>query len=533
MDRSQAPANASDAGYCDDVHSESSSKKARESRTQQEQEEAMYLGVDLGTSAVKALLIDEAGRIVAEGSGALTVNRPQPLHSEQAPEAWWEATNAAIAELKVGRDDGRGLSDLKGVGLSGQMHGACLLDSADESLRPAILWNDGRSEAECEELEALVPDSREITGNLAMPGFTAPKLLWVKRHEPAVFERVAKVLLPKDALRLRLTGEYATDLSDASGTLWVDIAGRCYSKAMLEACGLGEDAMPSLFEGPEVTGHLRPKVAEAWGCPAVPVVAGGGDQAAGAVGAGVVRSGRALLSLGTSGVYFVSGDAFRPNPGSAVHAFCHALPDAWHEMSVLLSAASCLSWVSSLTGARDEAALLDEIAERDRFDERLVFLPYLSGERTPHNDPFATGVFSGLSHESDRAALGRAVLEGVAYAFADAEAALKAGGSRIDEVSVIGGGARSVFWGGILATVLNRPLIYREGGAVGPALGAARLARIGCSGASIEEVCTEPEEVFTAEPDAALAARYVDGLARFRQLYKDLREGFRVSSTSV
>jgi len=429
-----------------------------------------WLGIDLGTSAVKALLLDEHDAIVAESSAPLEVDRP---------------------------------------------------------LRPAILWNDGRSAAECRELEAAAPDSREITGNLAMPGFTAPKLLWVRRHESDVFARTARVLLPKDALRLRLSGDHATDLSDASGTLWVDVGRRCWSERMLAACGLGLDAMPSLHEGPEPTGRLRAEVAREWGCERVPVVAGAGDNAAGAIGAGVVEPGRAFLSLGTSGVYFVAGDAFRPNAERAVHAFCHALPGRWHEMSVLLSAASCLSWVSRLTGARDEAALLEEIAGRDQPSGRLLFLPYLSGERTPHNDPFASGVFVGLDHETDRASLGRAVLEGVAFAFADAEQALLDAGSRIDSVSVIGGGARSALWGRILASALDRPLVYRRGGEVGPALGAARLARLGVGGDPLAQVCTEPPEDFVAEPDAGLVARYAERIPRFRSLYRTLRETFR------
>jgi xylulokinase len=295
---------------------------------------------------------------------------------------------------------------------------------------------------------------------------------------------------------------------------------------MLAACDLPVDAMPSLHEGPEPTGRLRAAVAEAWGCERVPVVAGGGDQAAGAVGVGVVEPGRALLSLGTSGVYFVAGEAFRPNPERAVHAFCHALPGRWHQMSVLLSAASCVGWIARATGCADEAELLDAVGAADRPSDRLLFLPYLSGERTPHNDPFACGVFVGLDHDSDRAALGRAVLEGVAFAFADAERALLDAGSHIDAVSVIGGGARSALWGRILASVLDRPLVYRRGAETGPALGAARLARLGLSDAPPSEVCAELPEARVVEPDPALVARYADRLSRFRDLYRALRDTF-------
>jgi len=485
----------------------------------------MYLGIDVGTSAVKALLLDDADRIVAEANAPLAIQRPRPLWSEQEPESWWQATGAAVASLRL-RTPG-GLAGLRGVALSGQMHGATLLDAADRPLRPAILWNDGRSAAECALLERAVPESRRITGNLAMPGFTAPKLLWVRRHEPEVFARVARVLLPKDYVRLRLTGEHASDRSDASGTLWLDVARRAWSKRMIEACDLPVDAMPSLHEGPEPTGRLRDAVARDWGCDRVPVMAGAGDNAAGAVGVGAVAPGRAFLSLGTSGVTFVAGDAFRPDPERAVHAFCHALPGCWHQMSVLLSAASCLTWIARATAARDEAALLAEVAERDRPAQRLLFLPYLSGERTPHNDPHATGVFVGLGHGTDRAALGRAVLEGVAFAF-DAEAALRASGAPIDRMAVIGGGARSALWVRILASVLGRPLVRLRGGEVGPALGAARLARLGVTGLLVASGCPEPEVEAVVGPDPALAPHYADRRPRFRALYRALRETFQV-----
>lgn len=485
----------------------------------------MYLGIDIGTSGVKAVLLDGEDEVVAEANAALAVSRPHPLWSEQDPEHWWRASNQAVDSLR--KRAPVQLAALRGVGLSGQMHGATLLDASDRPLRPAILWNDGRSTAECRQLEEAVSDAREITGNLAMPGFTAPKLLWARRHEPEIFARTAHVLLPKDYVRLCMTGDHATDLSDASGTLWLDVAERRWSEPMLEACGLGLDAMPPLYEGPEITGLLRTEVAEHWGCERVPVVAGAGDNAAGAIGAGVVEPGRAFLSLGTSGVYFVASDAYRPNAERAVHTFCHALPDQWHQMSVLLSAASCVSWVADLTGARDVAALLDEVEARGRPSGRLLFLPYLSGERTPHNDANATGVFVGLDHETDRASLGRAVLEGVAFAFADAERVLCESGSRIDSVSVIGGGARSALWGQILASALDRPLIYRRGGDLGPARGAARLARLGITGESTDHCCAELPVEFVAEPDPSLVAHYAERIERFRSLYRTLRDTFR------
>jgi xylulokinase len=485
----------------------------------------VYLGIDIGTSGVKAVLLDEEDRVVAEANAQLAVTRVHPLWSEQDPDTWWEATRQAVQKIRECAP--KALAALSSVGLSGQMHGATLLDERDRPLRPAILWNDGRAASECDELERTVSASRSITGNAAMPGFTAPKLLWVRRHEPETFARVARVLLPKDYVRLCMTGDHATDLSDASGTLWIDVAQRRWSEAMLEACGLAVEAMPSLHEGPEITGRLRSAVAQEWGCARVPVAAGGGDNAASAVGAGVVEPGRAFLSLGTSGVYFVAGDAFRPDPDRAVHAFCHALPDQWHQMSVILSAASCLTWVARLTGAENEAALLEEIETQDTSPDRLLFLPYLSGERTPHNDPHATGVFIGLDHESDRASLGRAVLEGVAFAFADAEKVLRDSGSQIDRVSVVGGGARSRIWGRILASVLDRPLVYRQGGDLGAARGAARLARLGVTGESPSDACGELPQDFVAMPDPSLTPRYAERLAQFRSLYAALRDSFR------
>jgi xylulokinase len=483
------------------------------------------LGIDLGTSGVKAVLVDAADCVIASASAPLEVARPQPAWSEQDPEDWWSAANAAVLKIRECAPDA--LRAVRAVGLSGQMHGATLLDANDTVLRPAILWNDGRSAAECAALERAVPAARADTRNRAMPGFTAPKLLWVRAHESDVFARVRRVLLPKDWLRLRMTGDAATDCSDASGTLWLDVAKRRWSPAMLDACGLDERAMPRVFEGSEATGRLRAEVANAWGVGCVPVAAGAGDQAAGAVGAGVVQPGSASLALGTSGVLFVAGDRFQPNPARAVHAFCHCLPGRWHQMSVLLSAASCLAWVTRLVGATSEAALLAEVEAQDRpAAGALLFLPYLSGERTPHDDPAARGVFFGLTHDTARATLARAVLEGVAFAFADAQQALLEAGAALREVSVVGGGARSPLWVRILASVLDRPLIIRAGADVGPALGAARLARLAVSGERAEDVCVAPPVASLLEPDPKLRDHYRAPLERWRALYARLRPAF-------
>ncbi|HSP96486.1 MAG TPA: xylulokinase [Candidatus Dormibacteraeota bacterium] len=487
----------------------------------------MFLGLDLGTSAVKAVLVDGVQRVVGQASAPLTVQRPRPLWAEQDPADWWRAAEQAVGALRAA--DAAALAAVRGIGLSGQMHGAVLLDAGDRVLRPAILWNDGRAGAECAELERRAPRLHAIAGNLAMPGFTAPKLLWVLAHEPAHFRATARVLLPKDWLRLRLTGEHVAEMSDASGTLWLDVGARAWSSELLAATGLEVRAMPRLVEGSEASGTLRREVAEAWGlAPDVIVAGGGGDNAAGAVGVGVVRPGDAFLSLGTSGVYFVAGDRFAPAPRSAVHAFCHCLPRTWHQMSVILSAASCLSWLAAASGAGDEAALLAE-AEAAAGDPRLLFLPYLSGERTPHNDPHATGAFVGLTHATSRGDLTRAVLEGVAFALADGQDALLASGTAIGTVSVIGGGARSRLWGRILASALERPLRYHAAAEIGPAFGAARLARLAVDGEEADAVCTAPAVASTVEPEPELRDALHARRRRFRELYPALTQRERTS----
>ncbi|PKB89508.1 xylulokinase, partial [Ewingella americana] len=306
----------------------------------------MYLGIDLGTSGVKAILLSEEGRVVASHNEALTLSRPHPLWSEQLPADWWKATDKAVTALSHQRS----LKDVKAIGLTGQMHGATVLDAQQNVLRPAILWNDGRSFSQCQQLEAEVPDSRQITGNLMMPGFTAPKLLWLRENEPDLFAKIDKVLLPKDYLRWLMTGVFASDMSDAAGTMWLDVAKRDWNDELLNATGLTRSQMPALFEGNQITGHLLPEIASRWNMDSVPVIAGGGDNAAGAVGVGLYKTGQAMLSLGTSGVYFAVSDGFLSNPQQAVHSFCHALPDTWHLMSVMLSAASCLDWAAKLTG---------------------------------------------------------------------------------------------------------------------------------------------------------------------------------------
>jgi len=481
----------------------------------------MYLGVDLGTSALKLVLVDDEQRIVGDVSAPLSIARPRPRWSEQDPAAWWDALGSAVRQLR--REHGRDVAAIRAIGLAGQMHGAVLLDDRDAVLRPCILWNDGRSAAECAELERREPLSRQITGNLAMPGFTAPKLLWVARHEPEIFAAMRRVLLPKDYLRLRMTGVAATDMSDAAGTCWLDVRSRIWSDRMLAASGLAAGAMPQLFEGSAVTATLLPAIADAWGLSrTVVVAAGAGDNAAAAVGVGAVEPGDGLVSIGTSGVIFQVDDMFRPAPERAVHAFCHCLPARWHRMAVTLSAASCLSWLKEATGAPDEATLAAEAEQAQRVDE-LMFLPYLAGERTPHNDPAATGAFVGLSHRTRRGELARAVMEGVALAFADGAAAMGLNAAAGQALHVVGGGVVSPLWMTMIASALGRPLSV-AGTAHGPAFGAARLARLAAADEASGEVCIGPSNPIIVEPDPRMAAAFVGRLRAFRELYRSLRK---------
>ena len=479
----------------------------------------MYLGIDLGTSSVKAVVVDDEGLVQDEASVPLHVQRPGVGMSEQSPNDWWVAVEDAVSQLE-GWSRG-----VRAIGLSGQMHGAVLTNKDGKPLRNAILWNDVRADKECAELEERV-DVRGITGNAAMAGFTAPKLAWVRSNEPENFAATAKVLLPKDFVRFCMTGAFASEMSDASGTLWLDVNNRCWSEEMLEATGMTLSHMPELFEGSDVTAVLSAEVARRWNMNRVPVVGGAGDQAAGAVGAGAVDEGKALVSIGTSGVIFVPDREHSPNPSRGVHAFCHALPDRWHRMAVILSAASALTWVAQITRAESEAALIDEIEASEVKAGRIYFLPYLSGERTPHNDVSATGTFVGLSHATDRAELGYAVLEGVAFALRDCQQALAEVGASPESMDVIGGGAQSMYWGKLIADALATPLTYRRDAQFGPALGAARQAILGNTGRAVSSVCSPPPFDYTIQPDPAKVDLMTERYETFRALYRDLKERF-------
>ncbi|MEF7613586.1 xylulokinase [Aquincola sp. MAHUQ-54] len=479
----------------------------------------MFLGLDYGTSEVKALLLDERHRVLGTAGAPLEISRPQPGHSEQAPAAWWDGTRAACAELRAAQPEA--WARVRAIGLSGQMHGAVLLDGADRVLRPAILWNDTRSAAECQAMTAEMPALAMLSGCVAMPGFTAPKLRWVAAHEPEVFAQVAKVLLPKDYVRLLLTGEHLTDCSDASGTMWLDVERRDWSDDLLALTDLTRAQMPRLVEGSEPGGTLRAGAAAALGLPAGTVVAGGaGDNAASAVGMGTVRPGAGFLSLGTSGVLFVATPAYQPNPASAVHAYCHALPGQWHQMSVMLSAASCLRWARTLLNAPSEAALEAQAAALTpaRRAAAPIFLPYLSGERTPHNSASVRGSLHGLSHDTDSAALAYAVIEGVSFGLADGLHALQAAGTQVRRLSLVGGGARSALWAQQLASLLGVEIVTHADSAAGGALGAARLGWLAVGGV-LDEVCTAPAASHRFEPDMAEQALLHARYGRFRGLY--------------
>lgn len=475
----------------------------------------MYLGLDLGTSGIKALIIDADQKIIASADAPLNVSRPHAGWSEQEPADWISATEAALASLKSSHL--KELSAVKGIGFSGQMHGATLLDDSDQVLRPCMLWNDTRSHEEAAELDAN-PLFRPLSGNIVFPGFTAPKVEWVRRNEPEIFNKTAKILLPKDYLRLWLTGDHVSEMSDAAGTSWLDVEKRAWSSDLLDACQLSESQMPSLVEGSQVSGKLRTDLAQNWGMSDVVVAGGAGDNAASAIGLGVVQAGSAFVSLGTSGVLFASNASYLPNPESAVHTFCHAVPETWHQMGVFLSATDSLNWWAGICG-EGAADLTGELGNDLQPPSGITFLPYLSGERTPHNDAKIRGAFVGLDHGHDRQAMTRAVLEGVAYALRDSLEALAAAGTHLDRVMAVGGGTRSAYWLELVASVLNLPLDLPKDGDFGAAFGAARLGLMAAEGVNATDVCTPPSIARTFEPNSARTDQFASSYQTYRAAY--------------
>ena len=484
----------------------------------------MYLGLDCGTSGLKALLVDDDGEPVASAARAYSPARPRAGWSEQNPDDWATAMGGAIADLKSTAS--KALSGLKAIGFSGQMHGAVLLDGADKPIRPAILHNDGRAFREADELARRHPDLARIVGVKPMPGFTGPKLKWIARNEPDHRRLINAVLSPKDYLRLKLSGERASDMSDAAGTWLLDEAKRGWSRQTFAACDADPAWAPPLFEGSALAGKIRPEAADALGLPrGVLLAAGGGDAAAGAVGLGAIAPGEAFISLGTATQLIVATDKYKSAPEQLVHAFAHALPNRWYVMAAMLNGAGVLAFAGRLFGASPEA-LEREAAADYRGPGALLFLPYLSGERTPLDDPYARGVLFGMSETTSRGDVARAAMEGVALTLADARDCLAAAGAQIERVGLIGGGAKSTLWTRMIAAATGFTIARMTGGETGPAYGAARLARIALTGEPPESVCLSPQIADVTEPDPELRAKFERARERFKALYAAVKPEF-------
>src|SRR3984885_13595993 len=485
----------------------------------------MYLGLDCGTSGLKALLTDEGGEPIASATRAYSPERPRAGWSEQNPDDWANAMAGAIADLR--NSAGKALGALKAVGFSGQMHGAVLLDRADKPIRPAILHNDGRAFIEADELARDYPHLAQVVGVKPMPGFTGPKLKWIATHEPGNRRLVDSLLSPKDYLRLKLSGERASDLSDAAGTWLPDEARRAWSQEAFAACDADLAWAPPLFEGSAPTGRIRPEAADALGLPrGVLLAAGGGDAAVGAVGLGAIAPGEAFISLGTATQLVVATDRYMSAPEKLVHAFAHALPNRWYAMAAMLNGAGALAFASRLLGASPDALEREATADYQG-PSALLFLPYLSGERTPLDDPYARGVLFGMSETTSRADVARAVMEGVALTLADARDCLAASGAAIERVGLIGGGAKSLLWTRMIAAATGFTVVRMKGVETGPAFGAARLARIAATGESAEAVCVKPEIADVTEPDSELGAKFARQRGRFKALYAAVKPEFR------
>lgn len=478
-----------------------------------------YLGIDLGTSGLRALLVDGDGTPIGASEAAYGVSNPANGWSEQNPALWIEAFQNCMGDILSRFPIAR---DLRGIGISGHMHGATLLDAEGKVLRPCILWNDTRAEREAAEMDGNEA-FRRISGNIVFPGFTAPKLTWVRRNEPEIFARIAKVLLPAAYLSHYLTGEYTCDMSDSSGTAWLDVGKRAWSETLLGDGGVTEDQMPRLLEGSEVAGTLRPDLRREWGFShEVVVCAGSGDNAAAACGVGALGEGQGFVSLGTSGVVLVARNRYAPAPETAVHTFCHALPQRWYQMGVMLAATDSLNWLSRITGSRP-AEMTGRLGTDICPPQGLRFLPYLSGERTPHNDAQIRGSFTGLSTSTDQNDLTRAVLEGVSFGLRDSLEALKSTGAQVEALTVVGGGAASIYWLKLLATILDVPLQRPAGSENGAAFGAARLAMIAREGHAPDEVITAPSLLETVDPEYRLTAEFEHAYRKFQNAYAATR----------
>jgi xylulokinase len=481
-----------------------------------------YLGIDLGTSGLRALLVDHKGRPLGAAERHYSAGNPHPGWSEQDPADWITAFRSAVDQLRADHPE---FADLRGIAVAGHMHGATALDADDNVIRPCILWNDTRSHAQAARLDAH-PAFREKTGNIVFPGFTAPKLDWIAEHEPDLRAKVARVLLPAAYLNLWLTGDHVGDLSDASGTGWLDVGARDWADDLLAETELSRANMPKLVEGSAPAGELRADLVREWGLKASVTVAGGaGDNAAAACGIGAMTEGAGFVSLGTSGVLLMARDGYRPAPETALHSFCHAVPQTWYQMGVMLSATDSLNWLARITGATP-AALTADLGDL-RAPGAVRFLPYLSGERTPHNDSSIRGSFTGLALATDRNDMARAVLEGVAFGLRDSLTALRATGARPESLMAIGGGARSRYWLQVIATTMNVTLDLPAGGEFGAALGAARLAMVASGAGSVAEVMTPPEITDRIMPDPPLCDAYDQAYLAFRAAYPAIKTAQR------
>jgi xylulokinase len=482
------------------------------------------LGIDLGTSGCKTVLVARDGHILASATADYPLSTPKPLWSEQDPHDWWKGVVASVQKV-VKQCPGE---TIDGIGIGGQMHGATLLDAQDHVVRPAILWNDGRCQAECDLIHQNFPGVIKETGNRALVGFTAPKLLWVQRHEPKVWKQVHSVLLPKDYIRFLMTGEKVAEMSDGAGMLLMDVAKRRWSAKMLKVCGIDESFLGRLVEGTSIAGHVTPGAARQLGIPAgVPVVGGAGDQAAGAVGAGCIKPGSCTIAIGTSGVVFTTTAGYSPDKQGRLHTFCHAIPGTWHQMGVMLSAAGSLQWFrDTLAPGADFGALCTEAGTAPLGCDGLTFLPYLTGERTPHCDTLARGAFIGLIRSHQRAHLTRAVLEGICCGLADSLDLIRASGTTVKEATVTGGGTRSAVWMQMLADIGNVTVVLRTGADAGPALGGARLALVGACGIPVVKACAPGPVEQTFKPNPKVVKAYAAVRARFAALYPALRPSF-------
>lgn len=485
-----------------------------------------YIGVDLGTSAVKLLLMKADGTIERIVSKEYPLYFPNPGWSEQNPEDWWKATVEGIRELTEGFDK----SQVAGISFGGQMHGLVVLDNQDKVIRPAILWNDGRTAEETDYLNEVIGREKlsAYTANIAFAGFTAPKILWMKKNEPDKFERIVKIMLPKDYVAYRLTGVHCTDVSDASGMLLMDVEHKCWSKEMMDICGITEEQLPKLFESYEAVGTLLPQVAEELGLPAqVKIAAGAGDNAAAAVGTGTVGDGRCNISLGTSGTVFIASNKFAVDSNNALHAFAHA-DGHYHLMGCMLSAASCNKWwMDDIIGTDDYKKEQEKIKKLG--ENHVYFLPYLMGERSPHNDPKARGAFIGMTMDTSREEMTQAVLEGVAFALRDSFEVAKSLGIQIERTKICGGGAKSPLWKKMIANILNIKVDVIES-EEGPALGGAMLAAVACG--EYKDVVEAAEKIVkvvdTVEPDSELVAAYNKRYDTFKQIYPTVKGLYQI-----